>query len=108
MFCGCKLLVLICFCLRGCWLFVADLYCFNVAVTVAVAFALAVVAVAIMLGNYFKSQQPEFETWIKGGLFDPQTFVGMAIISLIGFTASFLMGSSGKFIAFAVLTFLIS
>ena len=65
--------------------------------------AISVVAVAIMLGNYFKSQQPVFEAWIKGGAFDPHTMLGMIIISAIGFVASFLMGSSGKFIAFAVL-----
>ena len=65
--------------------------------------ALAIVAIAIMLGNYFKSNQALFESWVKGGMFDPQTLVGMAIISTIGFVASFLMGSSGKFVAFAVL-----
>ena len=65
--------------------------------------ALGIVAIAIMLGNYFKSQQPAFEALIKGGMFDPQTFVGIALISAIGFVASFLMGSSGKFVAFAVL-----
>jgi hypothetical protein len=65
--------------------------------------AIAVVAIAIMLGNYFKSQQPVFEAWIKGGMFDPTTIIGMTVISVIGFVASFLMGSSGKFIAFAVL-----
>jgi hypothetical protein len=36
-------------------------------------------------------------------VFDPHTFVGMVIISVIGFVASFLMGSSGKFIAIAVI-----
>lgn len=65
--------------------------------------ALAIVAIAIMLGNYFKSNQALFESWVKGGMFDPQTLVGMTIISAIGFVASFLMGSSGKFVAFAVL-----
>lgn len=64
---------------------------------------LIVVTVAIMLGNYFKAQQPVFEDWIRGGMFDPTTFTGMLIISGIGFAASFLMGSSGKFIAFAML-----
>jgi hypothetical protein len=64
---------------------------------------LLIVAVAIMLGNYFKSQNGAFEAYIKGGMFDPQTLLGMTIISAIGFAASFLMGSSGKFVAFAVL-----
>lgn len=65
--------------------------------------ALSIVAIAIILGNYFKTQQPIFEFWIKGGLFDPTTIIGLMIISIIGFIASFTMGSSGKFIAFAVL-----
>lgn len=65
--------------------------------------ALAIVAVAIMLGNYFKSNQALFEAWVKGGAFDPHTLLGITMISAIGFIASFLMGSSGKFVAFAVL-----
>jgi hypothetical protein len=40
---------------------------------------------------------------IKGVGLDPHTFVGMLAISVIGFVVSFLMGSSGKFIAVAVL-----
>ena len=65
--------------------------------------AIAIVAIAIMLGNYFKSNNALFEAWVKGGMFDVHTVIGMAIVSVIGFTASFLMGSSGKFVAFAVL-----
>jgi hypothetical protein len=62
------------------------------------------VAVAIILGNYFKSQEAMFKAWLTGSVIDPTTLVGMATISAIGFIASFLMGSSGKYIAFAVLT----
>ena len=61
------------------------------------------VGAVIMLGNYMKSHNGEFEALIKGAGVDPHTFVGMAIISAIGFVASFLMGSSGKFVAIAVL-----
>ena len=61
------------------------------------------VAAVIMLGNYMKSNDGMFQAWLKGAGVDPHTFVGMAIISAIGFAASFLMGSSGKFIAIAVL-----
>ena len=61
------------------------------------------VAVVIMLGNYFKSHMDFYQTTIKGLGLDPATFVGMLIISLVGFGVSFLMGSSGKFIAIAVL-----
>jgi hypothetical protein len=40
---------------------------------------------------------------LKTSVLDPHTFVGMVAISAIGFMASFLMGSSGKFIAIAVI-----
>jgi hypothetical protein len=61
------------------------------------------VGAVIILGNYFKSYNGEFLTMIKGVGLDPHTFVGMLAISVIGFVVSFLMGSSGKFIAVAVL-----
>ena len=61
------------------------------------------VGAVIMLGNYMKSHGSEWEAMLKSTGVDPQTFVGMAIISVIGFAASFLMGSSGKFVAIAVL-----
>ena len=61
------------------------------------------VGAVIMLGNYMKSHNGEFEALIKSSGLDPATFVGMLIISAIGFAASFLMGSSGKFVAIAVL-----
>jgi hypothetical protein len=64
---------------------------------------LAWVGVVIILGNYFKSYNGEFTTMIKGAGLDPHTFAGMLTISVIGFIVSFLMGSSGKFIAVAVL-----
>ena len=61
------------------------------------------VGVVIMLGNYMKTNSSYFDALIKGIGLDPHTFIGMLIISAIGFTASFLMGSSGKFVAIAVL-----
>lgn len=61
------------------------------------------VGLAIALGNYMKTYGSEWESMIRSSALDPHTFFGMAIISLIGFTASFLMGSSGKFVAIAVL-----
>lgn len=64
---------------------------------------IAWVGAVIILGNYFKSYNGEFLTMIKGVGLDPHTFVGMLAISVIGFVVSFLMGSSGKFIAVAVL-----
>lgn len=64
---------------------------------------LATVALVIVLGNYFKSQEALINEYIKGLGVDVTTFTGMLVISLVGFVASFLMGSSGKFIALAVL-----
>jgi hypothetical protein len=64
---------------------------------------LVMVGAVIMLGNYMKSHNSEFETLIKSIGLDPHTFVGMLFISAIGFIMSFLMGSSGKFVAIAVL-----
>ena len=64
---------------------------------------LAWVGAVIILGNYFKSYNGEFLTMIKSTGLDQHTFVGMLAISVIGFVVSFLMGSSGKFIAVAVL-----
>ena len=61
------------------------------------------VAVVIILGNLAKSYNSEFVGYINSAGFDPHTVWGMVLISLTGFVASFLMGSSGKFIAFAVL-----
>ena len=64
---------------------------------------LAWVGAVIILGNYFKSYNNEFLSTIKSVGLDPHTFTGMLAISVIGFVVSFLMGSSGKFIAVAVL-----
>lgn len=64
---------------------------------------IAIVAFVIVLGNFLKSYDSAFAAFIKGSMLDPTTFVGMLIISIVGFVASFLMGSSGKFIALAVI-----
>jgi len=64
---------------------------------------LVTVALVIILGNYFKSHMSEYQNLIKSVGLNPGTFIGMLLISLIGFIVSFLMGSSGKFIAIAVL-----
>lgn len=61
------------------------------------------VAIVIMLGNYFKSQEMFINDFIRNLGIDITTFTGLVIISLIGLVASFLMGSSSKFIALAVL-----
>lgn len=58
---------------------------------------LAIVAAVIVAGNYFKSYSPQFLEVIRSH--------GSSLLwaSLLSFTASFLMGSSGKFVALAVL-----
>ena len=61
------------------------------------------VAIVIMLGNYFKSEQAFFAQMIKDTVVDPGSPIGMLIISALGFGFSFLMGSSSRFIALAVL-----
>jgi hypothetical protein len=50
-----------------------------------------------------KSYDAAWQTVLKASILDPRTFVGMVAISVIGFMASFLMGSSGKFVAIAVI-----
>jgi hypothetical protein len=64
---------------------------------------LLMVGTVMMLGNYMKTHSGDFEALIKSIGIDPHAFVGMLTISIIGFVASFLMGSSGKFVAIAVL-----
>ena len=64
---------------------------------------LVVVAAAIIAGNYFKSHSNDITELIKSSVLDPSTLEGLAIISGIGFVGSFLMGSSGKFVALAAL-----
>lgn len=64
---------------------------------------LLTVAVVIILGNYFKSQEALINEYIRGLGIDITTVTGILIVSLIGLVASFFMGSSGKFIALAVL-----
>ena len=61
------------------------------------------VGAVIMLGNFMKSYDASWQATLKDSLLNPQTLVGMISISVIGFIASFLMGSSGKFIAIAVI-----
>lgn len=64
---------------------------------------LIVVAVSIIAGNYFKSYGSDFQEMIKATHFDPSSITGLLVVSGLGFIASFLMGSSGKFVAIAVL-----
>ena len=64
---------------------------------------LITVAVVIALGNYFKSENAMFQQYLKDLSLDPATWLGMVVISAVGFGISFVMGSSSRFVAFAVL-----
>ncbi|NBP00987.1 MAG: DUF401 family protein [Proteobacteria bacterium] len=64
---------------------------------------LLTVAVVIILGNYFKSQEAYINSYIRELGVDITTLFGISFISIVGLMASFFMGSSGKFIALAVL-----
>ena len=61
------------------------------------------VILVIIVGNLFKIYNSEFVSFIKHSAFDPRALLGMILISMSGFVASFLMGSSGKFVAIAVI-----
>ena len=62
------------------------------------------VGIVIVLGEYFKSYDSEFKNFIQTQSYiNPETLVGMLAISVFGFGASFLMGSSSKFVALSVL-----
>jgi hypothetical protein len=64
---------------------------------------LAVVAVVIIFGNYVKSNSAEIEAFVKAASGGIPTWHVILWVSLLSFVASFLMGSSGKFAALAVM-----
>lgn len=64
---------------------------------------LVVVGAVIILGNYIKTHSSEIESLVRDSHVDVTTLSGMAFISAVCFIVSFLMGSSGKFVAIAVL-----
>lgn len=61
------------------------------------------VAVAIAAGNYFKNQEAVYKALISQSMFDPSTMIGLLLLTGLVAGVSFLMGSSGKYVAFAVL-----
>lgn len=62
-----------------------------------------VVAIVIVFGNLAKSYSKEIEEVIKNGAAGFSFFQGLIIASVLSFIGSFFMGSSGKFVAIAVL-----
>ena len=61
------------------------------------------VGVVIILGSVFKSYDKDFQLYIKELGLDPSSAYTILVFSLLGFIFSFLMGSSGKFVAMAIL-----
>ena len=64
---------------------------------------LAIVGIVIVLGNYIKTHSGLFEHWIKVSSLDPHTFLGLLALSIFSLVFSFFLGSSGKFVALAVM-----
>ena len=62
-----------------------------------------IVAVIIAFGNYVKGYEKEITAYIKESSFDIKTLEGLLLVSTIAFSSSLLLGSSGRFVAMAVL-----
>jgi hypothetical protein len=62
---------------------------------------LAVAAIVILLGYFSKGYESMLAAFVRALEVNAGTFTGMALITAVGFLASFIMGSSGKFIAMA-------
>lgn len=62
-----------------------------------------VVGLSILAANFFASHKEYFEEFILSMSLDKTSYLDIIIVSLVGFVSSFLMGSSGKFVAIAVL-----
>jgi hypothetical protein len=64
---------------------------------------IAIVAVIIVFGNYVKGYEKEITAYIKESSFDLETLKGFLLVSGLAFSSSLLLGSSGRFVAMAVL-----
>lgn len=61
------------------------------------------VAIVIVLSSIIKTYDKQLQSYIMNLGIEPTGFVSIAIFSLLGFVFSFLLGSSSKFIALAIL-----
>jgi len=61
------------------------------------------VFVIIALSNFARGYTNEIKGALETTIFDTQSVVGWISLSLISFGASFILGSSGRFVAIAVL-----
>lgn len=65
---------------------------------------ISTVAVVIVLGSIIKTYDKQLQSYIMNLGIEPTGFISILIFTVLGFTFNFLMGSSSKFIAFAILT----
>lgn len=64
---------------------------------------LVIVAIIIMLGNYIKLNDKLIKDFVTSFVVGPEHIFGFALLSVVAFLASFVLGSSSKFIAMAIL-----
>jgi hypothetical protein len=62
-----------------------------------------IVAIIIAFGNYVKGYEKEITAFIKTSSFNLETVEGIFLVSCIALGSSLLLGSSGRFVAMAVL-----
>lgn len=62
------------------------------------------VAIVIVLGSIIKTYDKQLQSYIMNLGIEPTGFISILIFTVLGFIFNFLMGSSSKFIAFAILT----
>jgi len=61
------------------------------------------VAIIIMLANFAKGHTNEIKEFLSGTIFDTTSISGWISLSVVAFLGSFALGSSGRFVALAVL-----
>ncbi len=62
-----------------------------------------IVGLIIIFGNYVKTYDSFITDYIKQSVFDITTLSGLILVSFIAFTSAFILGSSSKFAALAVI-----
>jgi hypothetical protein len=62
-----------------------------------------IVAILIAFANFARGHESEITQFIKDSSFDMATITGGIFVSLIAFVSGFILGSSGRFVALAVL-----
>jgi hypothetical protein len=62
-----------------------------------------IVAFLIIFANFSREYESEITNFIKNSSFDIETITGLILVSLTAFVSGFILGSSSKFIALAVI-----